>query len=53
LPERNSAGSIFLMSPDGYVFMVYPTFVDEQESILRARDIRADLKKSIKGERRS
>lgn len=45
------AGEIFLMSPDGYVFMAYPTFADEQESVLRARDIRADLKKSIKGDR--
>jgi cytochrome oxidase Cu insertion factor (SCO1/SenC/PrrC family) len=45
------AGNIYLMSPDGYVFMAYPTFADEKESILRARDIRADLKKSIKGER--
>lgn len=51
LPERHPAGSIFLMSPDGYVFMSYPTFVDEEESVLRARDIRADLKKSIKGDR--
>jgi len=51
LPVRYPAGSIFLMSPDGYVFMAYPTFVDEKESVLRARDIRADLKKSIKGER--
>jgi cytochrome oxidase Cu insertion factor (SCO1/SenC/PrrC family) len=51
LPVKNPAGSMFLMSPDGYVFMAYPTFVDEKESILRARDIRTDLKKSIKGER--
>lgn len=49
--EQYPAGNIFLMSPDGYVFMAYPTFSDEQESILRARDIRADLKKSIKGDR--
>lgn len=51
VPAQYPAGSIFLMSPDGYVFMAYPTFVDEKESVLRARDIRADLKKSIKGER--
>lgn len=51
LPERYPAGNIFLMSPDGYVFMSYPTFADEEESVLRARDIRADLKKSIKGDR--
>ena len=51
LPQQYPAGNIFLMSPDGYVFMAYPTFVNENESILRARDIRADLKKSIKGER--
>jgi hypothetical protein len=51
LPQRYPAGSIFLMSPDGYVFMAYPTFADEKESILRARDMRADLKKTIKGDR--
>lgn len=51
LPQRYPAGSIFLMSPDGYVFMAYPTFADEKESILRARDMRADLKKSVKGDR--
>jgi len=51
LQDQYPAGGIFLMSPDGYVFMAYPTFVDEQESVLRARDIRADLKKSIKGDR--
>lgn len=51
LQEQYPAGSIFLMSPDGYVFMAYPTFADEEESVLRARDIRADLKKSIKGDR--
>lgn len=51
LPVQYPAGSIFLVSPDGYVFMAYPTFADEKESILRARDMRADLKKSIKGER--
>lgn len=51
LQYQYPAGGIFLVSPDGYVFMAYPTFVDEQESVLRARDIRADLKKSIKGDR--
>jgi len=51
LQEQYPAGNIFLMSPDGYIFMAYPTFADEQESVLRARDIRADLKKSIKGDR--
>jgi len=43
------AGNIYLMSPDGYIFMYYPSYEDEQESILRARDIRKDLKKSMKG----
>jgi hypothetical protein len=53
LPEDHSpAGNIYLMSPDGYIFMRYPTFADEGESVLRARDIRADLKKTIKGDRR-
>lgn len=49
--EGDPAGKIYLMSPDGYIFMSYPTFVDEKESVLRARDIRADLKKSLKGDR--
>lgn len=51
LPEAYPAGGIFLMSPDGYMFMVYPTFAEEDESVLRARDIHADLKKTIKGDR--
>ncbi len=42
-------GYIYLMSPDGYIFMYYPSHEDEQESVLRARDIRKDLKKSMKG----
>lgn len=49
--QPEPAGRIFLMSPDGYIFMSYPTFIDEQESVLRARDIRSDLKKSLKGDR--
>lgn len=49
--QQEPAGRIFLMSPDGYIFMSYPTFIDENESVLRARDIRADLKKSLKGDR--
>jgi cytochrome oxidase Cu insertion factor (SCO1/SenC/PrrC family) len=45
------AGNIYLMSPDGYIFMYYPSYEDEQESVLRSRDIRYDLKKSLKGSR--
>jgi len=45
------AGYIYLMSPDGYVFMYYPSYENEQDAINHALDIRDDLKKSIKGSR--
>lgn len=45
-----SAGYLYLVSPDGYIFMRYAAYADEQESILKARDIRKDLKTSLKGE---
>lgn len=47
--QVSQQGYIYMMSPDGYIFMYYPAFADEQESILHARDIRKDLKKSLKG----
>ncbi|MCB1615773.1 MAG: hypothetical protein KDI30_07145 [Pseudomonadales bacterium] len=52
IPEENivDAGYIFLMSPDGYIFMRYDSYADEQESIMKAKDIRKDLKTTLKGE---
>jgi hypothetical protein len=47
----SSAGNIYLMSPDGYIFMYYPPQAIEKESLVHANDIRSDLKKSIKGSR--
>jgi len=49
--DVSQAGYIYLMSPDGYVFMYYPSYKDEQEAINHALDIRSDLKKTIKGSR--
>lgn len=47
----SSAGNIYLMSPDGYIFIYYPPETDEQGSMRQAEDIRSDLKKSLKGSR--
>lgn len=46
-----NASYIYLMSPDGYIFMHYPSYENEQEAINHALDIHDDLKKSIKGSR--
>ena len=52
LPQAASqAGNIYLMSPDGYLFIYYPPEPNEKQSLLRAEDIRSDLKKSLKGSR--
>jgi cytochrome oxidase Cu insertion factor (SCO1/SenC/PrrC family) len=47
--QPSRAGMTYLVSPDGYIFIYYPPYEDEQESILHARDIRKDLRKSMKG----
>ena len=51
LSRTNALGNIYLMSPDGYIFMYYPAEADEHISFQRAEDIRSDLKKSLQGSR--
>jgi hypothetical protein len=45
------AGNIYLMSPDGYIFIYYAPEADEKRSLVRADDLLSDLKKSLKGSR--
>ena len=47
--QASQAGYIYMMSPDGFVFMQYAVPKDEHEAILKARDIRKDLKRTLKG----
>jgi hypothetical protein len=52
LPGKASeAGDIYLMSPDGYIFIYYAPEADEKRSLVRADDLLSDLKKSLKGSR--
>ena len=39
---------IYLMDTMGAIFMVYPTYEDEQTSILKGRDLLKDLRKVLK-----
>src|SRR5690606_36796500 len=53
LPFMKGAGSavnhIFLVSPDGKIFIWYTTHEDMQDVLLEADRIRADLKLTLKG----
>ncbi|MBZ2188610.1 SCO family protein [Alcanivorax sp. JB21] len=40
---------IFLISPDGMIFMWYPTHADPDATLLEADNIRDDLKRTLKG----
>jgi hypothetical protein len=51
IASASTAGNIYLMSPDGYLFIYYPPYENEQESLVHAEDLKVDLKKSIKGSR--
>ncbi len=46
--QTRQSGYIYLVDTMGAVFMYYPTYVDEQESILKGRDMLKDLKKVLK-----
>lgn len=46
--KENQAGYIYLVDTMGAVFMYYPTYVDEQQSILKGRDLLKDLQKVLK-----
>lgn len=42
------SGFIYLVDTMGAVFMYYPTYADEQQSILKGRDMLKDLQKVLK-----
>jgi hypothetical protein len=46
--KTQQAGRIYLVDTMGAMFMYYPTFQDEQESILKGRDLLKDLQKVLK-----
>ena len=45
------AGLIYLVAPDGQIFLSHPSYTDQQEAVMKAKDLRKDLKKTIKGSR--
>ncbi len=42
-------GDIFLVSPDGQIFMRYPTHENMDATLEEAENIRVDLKRTLKG----
>lgn len=40
---------IFIVSPDGMIFLWYPTHADRESTLLEADNIRDDLKRTLKG----
>ena len=49
-PEPSQpVGDIFLVSPDGQIFMRYPTHEDMDATLEEAENIRVDLKRTLKG----
>ncbi|MBA55860.1 MAG: hypothetical protein CMK89_15505 [Pseudomonadales bacterium] len=46
--QTRQTGYIYLVDTMGAVFMYYPTYEDEQESILKGRDMLKDLQKVLK-----
>ncbi len=48
-PDTSATGHIFLISPDGMIFMWYPTHPDQDATLLEADNIRDDLKRTLKG----
>ncbi len=46
--KQQQTGLLYLVDTMGAVFMYYPTYADEQESILKGRDLLKDLQKVLK-----
>ena len=46
--QPSEAGHIFLVDTMGAIFMHYPSYEDERESILKGRDLLKDLQKVLK-----
>lgn len=49
LNTSSPADHIFIVSPDGMLFLWYPTHEDMQQVLLEAENIRSDLKRTLKG----
>lgn len=47
--ESEPRGDIFLVSPDGQIFMRYPSHEDMDATLEEAENIRVDLKRTLKG----
>jgi len=48
LMQPQESGLLYLVDPTGLVFMVYPEYADEMESVLRGKDVLKDLKHVLK-----
>ena len=51
LPE-DPLGKIYVSSPDGYLFLWYPTHTEMSATLQEADNMHADLKRTLKGARR-
>lgn len=49
LGESGAANHIYIVSPDGKIFIWYPTHEKMEDVLLEADKIRADLKRTLKG----
>ena len=47
--ESQPVGDVFLVSPDGQIFMRYPTHENMDATLEEAENIRVDLKRTLKG----
>ncbi|ARB44927.1 hypothetical protein [Alloalcanivorax xenomutans] len=47
--QSSPVGDIYLVSPDGQIFMRYPTHEDMEATLEEAENIRLDLKRTLKG----
>ena len=47
--DGEPVGDIFLVSPDGQIFMRYPTHENMDATLEEAENIRVDLKRTLKG----
>lgn len=48
-PEGSATDHIYLVSPDGMIFLWYPTHDEMEKVLLEAENIRADLTRTLKG----
>lgn len=48
-PQGSATDHIYIVSPDGMIFLWYPTHEEMEKVLLEAEDIRADLTRTLKG----